>query len=153
MPLLGSALRVMKHESEFLLVAWFFSVLICLTYLIENYEEPSFEFSGDFFSYISISPGKPLHTLMLLLSMANLLIGLLIGFYLVIRKIPLQKRLLELKLARLRAAGQELNGFTFVWGSIFKETIYNIYIVIFLCLTIVHPFFSAFPLIEAIKRI
>jgi hypothetical protein len=42
----GSVLRVMKHEKEFLLIAWLSSVLICLVYLIENYQEPSFDFAG-----------------------------------------------------------------------------------------------------------
>jgi uncharacterized protein YneF (UPF0154 family) len=40
---------------------------------------------------------------MLLLCIINLMIGLLIGFYLFTRKIPLRKRLLELKLVKLRA--------------------------------------------------
>lgn len=94
MPVLGSALRVMKHESEFLLVAWLSSLLISLAYLIENYQEPSFHFTSEFFFYISVNQDKPFHILMLLLSLLNLLIGLLIGFYLVTRKIPLRKRLL-----------------------------------------------------------
>jgi hypothetical protein len=40
-----------------------------------------------------------------------------------------------------------------VWGNILGESIYNLYMIIFLSLTIVHPFFSAFPLIDVINRI
>jgi hypothetical protein len=39
---------------------------------------------------------------MLLLSVVNLLIGLLIGVYLFTRKIPLRKKLLSLKFAELQ---------------------------------------------------
>jgi uncharacterized protein YneF (UPF0154 family) len=46
-----------------------------------------------------------MHILMLLLSIINLFIGLIIGFFLFARKIPLRKRLLELKLAKLREEG------------------------------------------------
>lgn len=41
----------------------------------------------------------------------------------------------------------------YIWSSIAQEIAYNLYIVIFLLLTIAHPFFSAFPLIEIINRI
>ncbi len=75
---------------------------------------------------------------MLLLCIVNLMIGLLIAFYLFTRKIPLRRRLLELKMAKLRARGEELNGFVFVWGSILRESIYNLYMIIFLLLTIVY---------------
>ena len=110
-------------------------------------QTPTFELISEFFNYISYSSDKPIHTLMLILSITNLLIGLLIGFYLFARKIPLLKRLLELKYEKLRLKGKVGNKFWFVWSNIVFETIYNLYMVIFLCLTILHPFFCAFPLI------
>lgn len=84
---------------------------------------------------------------MLILSIVNLLIGLLIGFYLFARKIPLLKRLLELKYEKIQLRGEAGNRVWYVWSNILIETVYNLYMVIFLCLTLLHPFFSAFPLI------
>ncbi len=89
---------------------------------------------------------------MLLLSLLNLLIGLLIGIYLFTRKIPLRKKLLSLKFAelQLKEKGKQdtpTNETLYILENIIKETAYNMYIVIFLLLTIIHPFFSVFPLV------
>jgi len=37
--------------------------------------------------------------------------------------------------------------------NIAGKTIYNFYMVFFLMMSIVHPFFAAFPLVEVINRI
>lgn len=54
-----------------------------------------------FFHYIGFD-GTFSSFIMLLLSVVNLLIGLLIGVYLFTRKIPLRKKLLSLKFAELQ---------------------------------------------------
>jgi hypothetical protein len=41
----------------------------------------------------------------------------------------------------------------FIIKNIAAKTIYNFYMVLFLTMSVVHPFFSAFPLVEVINRI
>ena len=55
MPLLGPVLRMMKYEDEFLLVALVNSFLISLLYWLANYQSPSYAFTGEFVSFISLS--------------------------------------------------------------------------------------------------
>ena len=154
MPLLGPVLRMMKYEDEFLLVALINSFLISLLYWLANYQSPSYDFTGEFVSFISLSnAANPFgNILMLILSLLNLLIGILIGIYLFTRKIPLRKKLLTLKFLDLqvKAKGKKdtpTNESFYVWSNIAKETAYNIFIVAFLILTILHPFFSCFILV------
>ncbi len=85
---------------------------------------------------------------MLVLTIASVAIGLFIGFYLFLRKIPLSKKLIRLKYAKLKEAGEiEGSEIAYVWPRVFEESMYTFYIVGFLILTVLHPFFSIFILI------
>ncbi len=152
MPILSKLLRLLKYQDEFLFIAWLNSLLICILFLIENYYEPGYDLVGQFFFYIS--PVKPLHSLMLFLSIISVSSGLFICFYMFLRKIPLSKKLFRLKYVKLKEEGEiEGSEISYVWPRVLKESIYTFYIVGFLLLTIFHPFFSVFILIQIIRRI
>lgn len=151
--MLASALSLLKYEKEYMLAAWGMALLITILFLIDELGNRSFDFTV--YLFVSLSPSNFLRALMLLVSILMFCLGLLNALYLFVRKIPLQYRLLSKQFAKNKEPkeGWQHTVTFYIWSRILSSVAYNLYVIVFLLATLVHPFFAGFLLVEVISRI
>jgi len=90
--------------------------------LLQDYADPDSNFVNGIFEYINPATGKE-SIFMLMLSVFNMLIGIINGIYLFTRKIPLRKKLLSLKFHDMQLKQRDKkdtpkNETIYIWSNI-----------------------------------
>lgn len=118
-------------------------------FLLADFNSPTVNFNASFGTYLT--PTFLLDLLILLVSLCNLLLGLLILLNLIVKKIPFFSRFFQKRYDEIEK--DKGNLYAFKIKNILSRTFFDIYVITFSTLSITHPLFAGFLTVYIVNRI